>query len=154
MSDRNPTFCRELVKTGKDLLSRHPEVLHEWSIDADEDHCILDIPKKSEDGFDITFEVYPEEIMVMAGGAHTQLSAREYKDKTVETAFGLLRDLLTKNMRVREKLSNGKPYSWSIESIGNGKWNFEESNTLFFWNYFGKKTEKIYSNDILPVREF
>jgi hypothetical protein len=66
--DRNLALCRAFVGAAKDILSHHPEVKHTWSIDDDEDHCILDIPKQSEDGFDITVKVFPHEIVVSADG--------------------------------------------------------------------------------------
>jgi len=151
--NRDPTLCRSFVRRAKEALERHPQVKHEWSIDADEDHCILDIPEQSDSGFPITVEVWPDEIMVMAGGAHTNANPEGKPDELAAHVLGFVRDLLSPAMRIRERLAGGKPYKWAIELQQDGKWETEEWVGLFFYNYFGKKTEKIYQNEILPARD-
>jgi len=150
--NRNPFLCNQFVKTIKEILATYPEVKHTWSIDDDEDHCILDIPKQKNDGFDITVEVFPKEIIIIAAGAHIHFDLKESYEKLVQSSFGLVRDLLSPNMRIREMLSANRPYKWYIETLHSTKWTVEESNGLFFWNYFGKKSEKIYQNLILKGR--
>jgi hypothetical protein len=55
-------------------------------------------------------------------------------------------------MRIRERLSNGTPYKWTLENFEDGKWVNENTCGVFFWDRFGKKTEKLYSNEVLPAR--
>ena len=66
---------------------------------------------------------------------------------------GESRDLLSPVMRIRERLAGGKPYKWIFELYHDGQWIAEEWCGLFFWNYIGKRTEKIYQNRILPAME-
>ena len=87
----NQMLCRSFVRQAKEALSQHPYIKHEWSIDDDEDHCILDIPEESDSGFPITVEVYPDEITVIASGAHTQLQLEGNPDELAAHALGLRR---------------------------------------------------------------
>jgi hypothetical protein len=151
--NRDPTLCRSFVRQTKEALSHFPQVKHEWSIDADEDHCILDIPEESDNDFPITVEVYPEEIIVMTIGPHTHFQLEGSPDILAARALGFIRDLLSPAMRIRERLAGDKPYKWSFEVYQEGQWVTEEQVGLLFWNYFGKRTEKIYQNRILPARE-
>jgi hypothetical protein len=151
--NRDPTLCRSFVRQAREALSHFPQVKHTWSIDEDEDHCILDIPEECDSGFPITVEVYPDEIMVIAGRAHMNLDLDGEADVLAARTLGLVRDLLSPAMRIRERLAAGKPYKWAFEFCQDGKWITEEWIGLFFYNYFGKKTEKIYLNRILPARE-
>ncbi|MGD0999050.1 MAG: hypothetical protein ABSA67_00010 [Candidatus Brocadiia bacterium] len=88
--------------------------------------------------------------MRRAGGAHTNVELDDNPDQLAASAFGLVRDLLSLGMRIRERLSGGKPHKWAFERYENGRWVTEEWICLFFWNYFGKRTEKTYQNAILP----
>lgn len=149
---RDPAFCRAFVVAAKGILSQHPEVKHSLSIDDDEDHCILDIPKQSDDGFDITIEVFPSGIILSASGAHIHFDDIKEAESTISEVFGLIRDLLSPAMRVVEQRSNEQPYKWYLESLRNGQWQREDANGLLFYNFFGKKTEKIYQNNIMQNR--
>ncbi len=150
--DRNPALCRAFIAMAKDILSQHPEVKHTWSIDDDEDHCILDIPKQSESGFDIMTEVFPSQIVVSADGPHHHFDDTKNIETTVQEALGLIRDLLSPAMRVVEYRSSGQPYKWHLESCRNGQWQREDTTGLFFYNFFGKRTQNIHQNHILPSR--
>lgn len=153
MPDRDPALCKTFVTEAKAFLATHPDVKHSWSIDADEDHCLLEIPKHADDGFDIMIEVCPDQITVFAEGAHDHLDSGGDIRGTVGTALGLLRDLLSPSMRVREHRAGGTPYKWHIENLEEGSWVVESSTGLMFWPYFGRRDERIYQNHILPVRE-
>jgi hypothetical protein len=152
-TNQTPGLCQSFLRQAKDALSDSPQIKHTWSMDADEKHCILNIPKDGDNGFPVTVEVRPDEIMVIAGGAHTNFHLDETPDKLAAHALGLVRDLLSPAMRIREHLAGGKPYKWAFELNKNGQWITEEYCALFFWNYFGKRTVKIYQNNILPARE-
>ena len=150
--DRNPELCKKFVQMGKIALSQCPELKNEWSIDDDEDHCILYIPKVSDDGFDIEVEVNSYGIIVTAEVTHIHFDREDDLEDLCKQALGLIRDMLSEGMRVLQKESNGKPYRWSIQSNSNGQWITEETSGIFFWNYFGKKSERIFTNHHLPIR--
>ncbi len=150
---RNPTLCRAFVKTAKEILANYPNIRHEWSIDDDNDHCILDIPRQSETGFNITIETFPSEIIVSADGPHHHFDDVKDIKATVDNVLGLVRDLLSPAMRIREIVSNGRPYKWHLESQQHGQWIIENTTGLFsIFALLGKKSERIYQNNILPIR--
>jgi hypothetical protein len=145
---------REFVEQAKRFLAECPQIRHAWEY-ADESHCTLEIPVQCEGGFTITVEVSAEEIMVGAGGAHTNLIFDDGDPKEfVGRALGLIRDLVSPVMRVRERTAGGKPYWWAFESLMDGKWHTEESVGLLVWNWFGKRSQRTYQNTILPSRNF
>ena len=150
---RDPTLCRNFVRQAQQALSHHPQIVHEWSIDDDEDHCILDIPEADENGFPVTVEVYPEQITVMAGPAHVHLDPDGDADELAAYALGLIRDLLSPAMRIREQLAGGRPFKWTLEHLHGGKWIMEEEMGLLIYNWFAKRSERIYQNQILPARK-
>ena len=150
--NRDPALCRSFVREAKETLSHFPQIKHAWSIDADEDHCILDIPEQCDGGFPITVEVHSDEVTVTAGSAHTHASPDGKPEGFATHVLGFVRDLLSPAMRVRELLAGGRPYKWAIELCRNGEWETEEWGGLIFYNYFGKKTEKTYQNTVLPAR--
>ena len=151
-SDRNPEMCRLFVLKAKEALSAHPNILHSWSIDEDEDHCILDIPKKSEGGFDIMIEVFPDHIDISADGPHHHMDYHQSIEETVISALALVRDMLSKGMRVIEHTRNGKPYKWQLQSFQKGKWISEETTGMLWFKFLGKKGSRVYQNDVLPNR--
>ena len=151
MTVHDPTLCRMFVTRAKAILAKHPQIRHEWSIDADEDHCILDIPKAEPDGFDITVEVDPEEIIIFGQGFHLHFDEGGI-DAKVESSLGLIRDLLGPGMRIMECLIGGTPYRWDAQSFQNGQWITENTSGRFFRKYFGERTYKIYQNKVLEAR--
>jgi len=85
--------CREFVEQAKRFLAECPQIRHAWEY-ADGSHCTLEIPVQCEGGFAITVEVSAEEIMVGAGGAHTNLIFDDGDPKEFAgRALGLVRDL-------------------------------------------------------------
>ena len=151
--DRDPTIlCKTFVEETKEILSKYPEIQHIWSIDSDYEGCFLDIPKQGENGFDITIEIHDDEITLLLEGGHIHFEETNGVENTVQELLSLLRDLLSPTMRVVEYLSNKQSYKWQIESFRNGKWECENMTSLLFHNFFGKKTQKIYQNNILPSR--
>lgn len=152
--DKDPTIlCKTFVEKANAILSEHSEIQHTFSIDDGYEGCILDIPQQSENGFNITIEIDENRLILYTEGSHIHLDDVQDPKHLVQDILGLLRDLLSSAMRVVEFLSDDKPYKWSMESFRNGKWENENTTGLLFYNYFGKKTQKIYQNDILPSRE-
>ena len=151
--DPNTALCRSFVRQAKEALSAYPHLTHEWSIDDDQDHCILDIPEECEDGFPITTEVHPKEITVIAGPAHMHFDLEGDVDELAAQVLGLVRDLLSPAMRIHEFLAGGKAYKWTVEADQNGKWIAEQSLGLIIFRWFGYRTERICQNRILPARQ-
>jgi len=73
-------------------------------------------------------------------------------DETVQQALGLTRDLLSADMRIREQLASGRGYRWTLDRRDTSGWTRESTTGAFFWNYFGRRTERVYQNTQLPGR--
>jgi len=151
--NRDPALCRAFVARMKHALSSRPEIKHTWSIDGDEDQCILQILVAGAPGFDIDAHVFPEEIMLSAEGWHEHYPATGSVEDLVDEMTGRIRDMLSPVMRIREELSFGVAFRWHLENLIEGLWVSESTCGLFFYPWFGRKSEKTYSNNLLPPRE-
>ena len=150
---RDPALCRAFIEVAKRFLDMHPHVNHEWSIDDDEDHCVLDFPKMDESGFDIHVEVDSEEVAIYCEGYHDHHQLEGEPNDFANHVVGFLYDLLTSLMRVREYCAGGFPYKWSLECREGDAWVPESTTGLLFYNYFGRKTESFFQNSTLKERE-
>jgi hypothetical protein len=94
-----------------------------------------------------------EELTLEAGYAHFPLAGAPDDPTTAVTeAFGLLRDVLSPGMRLRELRAGRMPYRWYLEAAVEGTWHTEQMMGLLLWNFFGRRSERIYQNDHLPAR--
>jgi hypothetical protein len=152
VTNRDPALCRAFVEIAKHFLDTYPTLKHSWSIDSDEDHCILEIFKVEETGFDISIHVSSDEITLFCEGFHEHYKLDDEPKKFVNQFLGLTYDLLTPSMRLREFLRGSSPYKWSIESLDDDVWTEEASSSLLFYNYFGQRSERFYQNKILEIR--
>ncbi|RBP47628.1 hypothetical protein DES53_101425 [Roseimicrobium gellanilyticum] len=150
--NRDPELCRLFVSEARRFLAKQPEIQHSWSVDDDEDHAILEIQGKGDAGFDITVHIDSDAIILWGEGWHEHYSVTEPKKDFVAGMLGLIRDMLSPSMRIRERRSNGTPYKWTLENFEEGTWGVENTCALVFWNWFGTKTEAFYSNEVLPAR--
>lgn len=135
-----------------DCIKNEKSIDYEWKKDNTE----IIFKKKDENGFDVIVRL--ENDIIYLGSEknyHEHFHIKQFKDieKTIEFVMGLVRDMLSKNMRIKEISSNGKSYKYLLQQFHKNKWETESSDGLLFWNYFGKRSERIYSNDILPPRE-
>ncbi len=134
-------YINECIETEIDLDG-------EW----ESDNTKLTFKKKSSEGFDIIVSYEYDSIYIGTDiGWHDEFSAS--KERLV-WSMGVVRDLLTKNMRISEYLSNDKPYKWVVQIFENSEWLGFLVKFRLLWNYFGKRSEKIYFNDTLLPREF
>jgi len=135
---------------GTSVLSRTPQVVHEWS--AQGRGCRLFIPATTSSGFDIDVAVGPDTVTLGWGSWHTPFDPDMDMDAFVEHLFALLRDMLSPDMRVRELWAWPFAYRGFLESFDGHQWSTEQEMGMIFWNYFSKRSERIYSNSVLPSR--
>ncbi len=139
----------------KRFLSSHREILrqqHYWDGDTK-----ITFPKKNANGFDISIEEYDNGFLLYTDTGfhdHIEIEDARTQDETLIDLFGLVRDMLSKHMRIRVIMKNDKPVRWYLEYYHNETWHLESGVTLLLFNYFGKRSERIYSNDTLPPRPF
>ena len=58
----------------------------------------------------------------------------------------------SRDMRIREIRSRGKPFRWFVESRNGPAWQVEAETGLLVFNYLGKRSERVYQNRQLPGR--
>ena len=133
-----------------EIISNERQLVYEWCNDSSE----ITFKKNSHEGFDLIIKCDIDSIYIYTDiGYHNEYPLTKNLQTVLTEVTGLARDLLSKNMRIREYLSNNKPYRWDVESLVDNKWYSVDSTGLIFWNYLGKRSEKIYFNNILSERE-
>lgn len=140
-----------LRKQGEAAIQMTPELRHEWRSGGDA--LVLRIPKIAPDGFDVELEANAGGLELRCGDMHTPLACGSDPDEAMRDVLGLLRDLLSPGMRLREQWAGGRAYRWSLEVLGNGGWQREYEMALLVWNFLGRRSERIYQNRHLPVRD-
>lgn len=170
MAVAGPRYCLDYRATGLTTMESLPEIFRSIAkkvIEADpqktSDHVLekeganwrLRIPKQEPSGFDITVIADESEVTVYTEyGAHRHYTSDGKHEETVQMALGLVRDLLSENMRVRVFVARGKPYRFDLEWCVKGRRNNDGRTGLFVLPWFGKKTQKLYSNHRLPPRSY
>jgi len=139
----------------KTFVNANPKILelnHDWESDLK-----ITFKKEDDNGFDITVEDDGSNISIETDNGyhdHIEIDRFESEEEALLQIFGLVRDLLSNNMRIKVIMKNEKPTKWILEYFEDQKWEEESVMGLFTLNIFGKKTEKFYSNNILPARTF
>ncbi len=139
----------------KIFINANPKILeltHNWDSNSK-----ITFKKENENGFDITIEDDGDSISLETDNGyhdHFEINNFESEKQALSQVFGLVRDLLSNNMRIRVIMKSGKPTKWILEYFEDNKWQEESIMGLFTLNIFGKKTEQVFSNDILPSRTF
>jgi hypothetical protein len=144
-----------LLRRAEEVLEDYPGLGH-VEVNDEQERVTLTFPRQTEGGFDVVVEATREETILFASGAHVQFDIPHDPDHNlemqVEEALGLARDLLSPTMRIRERCAGGKPYRWYVEYLDDAQWRAEHETVLLFWNYFGRRSERIYRNSTLPSR--
>jgi hypothetical protein len=132
-----------------DCLKKWPDVRYDWRNDNSE----IVFKKKSENGFDVIIGHHKNHLFLNTDrGYHEHFEAYEDFSGILSHVMESARDLLSKNMRIREISANGNPRKWVLEHFNEGTWKTKTFTGKILWNFFGRKTEKVFSNDILPER--
>lgn len=136
------------------LAASSSAVDHRWS----EDRLTIFFPKMNERGFDIEVAYDPiSRILAIQTdrGFRDHFHTEEFENFPAALAcvFGLVRDLLARNMRIEETQVNGKPEKWKLQASIDGKWVTKSITGLLIWHICGSKSTAEYSNDALPLRE-
>ena len=135
---------------GIEVFTKTPEIAHKWSTESG--RCELSIPASSPSGFNIHFVVELDTVTLNWGAWHTHIEQEAGIDTFVEGLFALLRDMLSPDMRIRELYTWPFAYRGFLESFDGTQWSTEQVTGMIFWNYFGKRTVRTYSNSMFPGR--
>jgi hypothetical protein len=140
------------IKTFVDANPKILELTYDWNSDSK-----ITFKKEDENGFDISIEDDGDSILLETdNGYHDCIEINNFKSEqeALLQVFGLVRDLLSNNMRIRVIMKSGKPIKWILEYFEHNKWREESTMGLLTLNIFGKTTEQVFSNNILPSRSF
>ena len=139
----------EFRRRAEEALAGHPDLRPEWTADLSR----LWFPRVDDLGFDVEVCVGDREIVVQALGAHEHFELGNGTPSEVcASVLGLVRDLLSPDVRIREIRSRGRPFRWFVESRNGPEWQVEAETGLLFFNYFGRRTERVCQNRQLPGR--
>lgn len=137
-----------LRKRVQQILTDHPELPHVWKANS---HLVF--PRLTESGFDVEVLVDGSGIVVSALGAHEHFGQSDGSAaEIVDAALGLVRDLLSPGMRLWEKRAGRMPCRWKLESQTAESWHAESETGLLLFNFFGRRSERVYQNHHLPIR--
>jgi hypothetical protein len=140
---------QEFRRAAEAILAEHPKLRHELAADGSR----LAFPRQDESGFDVEIFVDDQGLVVQALGAHEHFEGGSASEAEVcGRALGLVRDLLSPDMRLRELRAGTKGVRWTVESRAAEGWRAEGTTRLLFFNYFGRRSERVYQNHQLPGR--
>ena len=132
------------------FLEAYPSLKYQWK----DDNYVIGIEGDKE-GFGLEIHLDEKEITLYTDyGIHQHLIPDENEpiSEFVASTVGLIRDLLSPDMRIKEYQSNGKGYRWDLEGNYGGKWEREDTTSLIFFNYFGTRSFTYFTNNLLPGR--
>lgn len=148
-------YSAELRAQASRVLQGHPGLSHDWREDG-----ALRFPASSEQGFEVVLQPDSHGIIVFTSvGFHKHFEGPVVK--VVQEALGFARDLLSPDTRVTEHWAGDHPYRWNLErrrmvlrldGREEGEWAVASITCLLLWNFFGRRTERIYQNAHLPGR--
>lgn len=139
-------YSNELLSQAGRLLAGHPDLRHEWQPNGD-----LVFPAVSEQGFEVTLQPDGHGVIVFTGVGFHEHVVGDPRD-AVQQALGLARDLLSPDMRIREQQAGGRGYRWTLDRRDASGWTRESTTGSLFWNYFGRRSERVYQNAQLTGR--
>jgi hypothetical protein len=144
-------LAEEFERQARALLASHSALRHEWREERGERTLVF--PADPE-GFEVWVLVGEDNLVVGADSIHEHFEFdRRPPAAVAAAALELVRDLLGPAMRLRERSSNGRPYAWALERRRSGAWQRAlGSTTAPFFNWFGRRTERVRQNHTLPVR--
>ncbi len=152
-------FCSmETLDLFKDLtsafLESYPQIRYEW---VERGEVVgINIPKQEENGFNVFWGFDRFEIYFEAGDIHHSSITLEHQtspEKEIRYHLGFLRDLLSNKMRIVEKYAGKTPYKMQVQNWDGQQWQTEDIVGSVFYNYFAKKSERTYQNNILEGKE-
>ena len=138
-------YVEELRRRAEEILAENPKLIFEWQGDA------LAFPAVDPEGFEISVDPQDRGVIVFTALAfHTHFDGPPAQ--SVGEALALVRDLLSPDMRIRERRSKDKPYRWVLQRRAGKSWVAEAQTSLIVWQYFGHRSDRFYMNQQLPGR--
>ena len=133
------------------LMAEHPLV--PYSTAETSRSRSLRFEPQDDDGFAVEVEAHDGEVLIHTAGIDSYTFPLDEDPADVVTdVFSVVRDLLSPHMRLRAISAGKTPYKFIVESWNGTSWDSEHTTTSLAFNYFAKRTERIYINRHLPGR--
>ena len=115
MKDNDQEFFEYI----SDRLEMTPDLDYEWRNNNSE----IVFKKKNDEGFNVVIGHHKDYLCLATDkGYHDHFEALKDFSAALVDVMGLARDLMTKNMRIKEISTSGKPRKWVLEQYKNGVW--------------------------------
>ena len=140
------------------ILARHSQLRVAWESHPKGGGYTLRVFKSSPTGFDVGVEVQTYGLYPFAGEWHGSPWDITTPGTSVVAmcryALGLIRALLSSDMRLRVRQAGGRPYKWCIEAATPTGWRLHEETGLLFFRFFSARSDQYFQNDQLPPLGF
>ena len=136
-------------------FASYPSVRHTWSGPERSGKRVLELPSEAESGFTVRVDCEPYGLYVYAGDWHGAPFECGPDAATLETTaedcLGFIRTLLCEDSSLEVAYSSNKPFRWALSYPTDVGVQREEVG-LFFYNYFGSRSKRVFQNKLLPSR--
>lgn len=149
----NTPLAQTFEDLAREAFATRPELNHDWLHAANSDGCHLRIRGAGQSGFDLDVQVQPAGIVLAGAGWHEHYQLEGDGEQFARNMLGLIRDLISPRMRIRELRVGSSGYRWHLECLEEDGWVIENTFGYLIWNFFGRKSERIHMNEVLPMRE-
>ena len=158
MSSEHRNFIEAFKEAADPILARHPELRFAWENHQKDSGYTLRIFKTDSIGFDVGVEVQTYGLYPFAGEWHGSPWDVTTPGTTVLSmcgyALGLIRALLSSDMRLRVRYAGGRPYKWCIEVASPAGWRLHEETGLLLFRFWSARSEQYFQNRQLPPLGF
>jgi len=158
MSSEYRNFVEAFREVAEPVLARHPAIRFEWVSHRKGGGYTLRVFKNSPTGFDVGIEVQTYGLYPFGGDWHGSPWDITTPGTSVVAmcgyALGLVRALLSTDMRLRVRQAGGRPYKWGVEAATPTGWRLHEESGLIFFRYFSARTDQYFQNEQLPPLGF
>ena len=137
------------------IIARYPALAHQWTSEPSGKRT-LRFPAISSTGFEVVIQAETYGLYPYAGEWHgapwdSNTPKMTFAD-ICEDCLGFVRSLLCADSSLQVCYSNERPYRWILSYPVEGRRVSDRSGLLVF-NYFGRRSTRIFQNEQLPPRE-
>jgi hypothetical protein len=158
MSSEHRNFVEAFRGVADPVLERYPELRFAWESHPKGGGYTSRVCKTANTGFDAGVEVQTYGLYPFAGEWHGSPWDITTPGTTVRAmcgyALGLIRALLSSDMRLRVRYAGGRPYKWCMEVASPAGWRLHEETGLLFFRYWSARSDECFQNELLPPLGF
>ena len=147
------SLVEQFLACAKPIVDDPATPPHSLRVAEDQLEAELTFPVQSSDGFEVRITVNKLGVRVHSGElVHAGIEHSKDPRGAVEAAFGMARDLLSPQMRLRERYVGERIIWAAVERFDGTVWRRSYDSGRLLFNYFGRRRESIFVNRQLPGR--